>query len=491
MHNSYLKNKDNEKSFYSLLDDINNCKVGFYSVGLYPASLAYNCAMHSERNNILLAPRPERDLLGAFPEEVLSKMKPKIIEKIISMGYYLDKGKRKSYSLNDLLQKCNIVVLSANSNHIQNDINKALDLRKSLGRENVVLACLVGSFCFDDNKKKPYILCEKYPELAFFTGFHRHGALRNPKDSFTANFCHPDSKTSFVGSLILNKLSPNIRVSPGVHNIECQYIKSIKNVSSIFAGFISQYHSDKPGMIPSINTILLSQCLDQAASVSLLVRKKNKFKKKYLSLKELGYGEDKIIAKRNFGGQVFESADYTFFQLNAVKADVLGSMTLPTEGKPTRNFQAGQVLSDLLLTLKRCPKDISEFKKWCNKFDLSQGGLEGLKSLKFWPSIYKEYKIKNNNCSMLNLIYLCFYADSEEKKNIYKVLINPVEITNFCQESVKPFFNSVVFEELNKISNFNNTDNQKVFNHLTSEKNNYYIKAIKIINKYFTNNYLE
>ena len=68
----------------------------------------------------------------------------------------------------------------------------------------------------------------------------------------------------------------------------------------------------------------------------------------------------------------------------------------------------------------RCPKDVSEFVNWCNKYSLSQGGLEGLKSLKFWPDIYKEFKIKNNNCSMINLIYLCFNANSEEKKKFIR-----------------------------------------------------------------------
>jgi len=82
-----------------------------------------------------------------------------------------------------------------------------------------------------------------------------------------------------------------------VHNIECQYIKSIKNISSIFAGFVNNFHADKPGMLPTINTILLTQCLDQGASVSLQVRKENKLKNKYLSLKELGYGEEIISAK--------------------------------------------------------------------------------------------------------------------------------------------------------------------------------------------------
>ena len=55
MNNSFFRQLNNKESFYSLLEDIESCKVGFYSVGLYPASLAYNCAMHSDSNNILLS----------------------------------------------------------------------------------------------------------------------------------------------------------------------------------------------------------------------------------------------------------------------------------------------------------------------------------------------------------------------------------------------------------------------------------------------------
>ena len=502
MRNSFLRELNNENLFLSLLENIENCKVGFYSVGLYPASLAYNCAMHSELNNILLAPRSGRELLGAFSRDVLSNMESEIIEKIEKMGHYIQEGKEKSYTLEDLLLKCEIVILASNSNHIQDDISKALELRKSLNRENVILGSLVGSFCIDEKNKKPYIICNKYPNLAFFTGFHRHGALRNPKDSFTANFCHPDSLTALIGATILNQLSPNIQVSPGVHNIESQYIKSIKNISSIFAGFVNNFHSDKPGMLPTINTILLSQCLDQAATVSLKVRKENKFEKSYFSLKELGYGEDTIIAKGNIGDKFFDSADYTFSQLNAVKADVLGSMSLPTEGKPTRNFQAGQVLSDMLLKLKRCPNDVSEYIEWCNKFSLSQGGLEGLKSLKFWPDIYKEFNIKNNNCSMINLIYLCFNAKSDEKKEIYQVLINSDELTNFCQESVKPNLNldlNYKHQEIDILENkrlfheklISNRSkiklNKKSYKNKSPKNNPNFIEAITIINKYFTN----
>ena len=502
MNNVFIKKLKDEKYFYSLIEGIKNCKVGFYSVGLYPASLAYNCAMHSESDNILLAPRDGRNLLGAFSKDVLLNMEDEIIKKIERMGHYFYEGKRKPYSLKDLLLQCEIVILASNSNHIQNDIKHALDLRKSLTRENVVLGCLVGSFCLNNKKRKPFILCKKYPNLAFFTGFHRHGALRNPKDSFTANFCHPDSLTALIGSKILNQLSPKIQVSPGIHNIESQYIKSIKNVSSIFAGFVNNFHSDKPGMLPTINTVLLAQCLDQAASVSLKVRKEKQVKDISLSLKELGYGEEMIIAQEGNKGNFFETGDYTFSQLNAVKADVIGSMTLPTEGQPTRNFQAGQVLSEMLLKLERCPNDVSEFIIWCNKFSLSQGGLEGLKSLKYWPDIYKEFNIKNSTCSMINLIYLCFNAKSEEKKEIYKVLISSEEITNFCQESVKSELSLELGYKLMGKDIFR--EKEKLYNKLISDKkeeeidqkesfsknaavNPSYINAIKIINNYFTN----
>ena len=35
--NSFFGQLNNEELFYSFLQDIKNCKVGFYSVGLYPA----------------------------------------------------------------------------------------------------------------------------------------------------------------------------------------------------------------------------------------------------------------------------------------------------------------------------------------------------------------------------------------------------------------------------------------------------------------------
>ena len=175
---------------------------------------------------------------------------------------------------------------------------------------------------------------------------------------------------------------------------------------------------------------------------------------------------------------------------------------MPTEGKPTRNFQAGQVLADLFLNLKRCPNDVSEFISWCEKFSLREGGLEGLKSLKYWPDIYKEFNIKNNNSSMINLIYLCFYAEPEEKRIIYEVLVKSEEITNFCQESVKTeqslelnfkLIGEDIFNEKRKLYEkiILNTEEKKLdkkeINEDLMDKVPHYINAINIINSYFTN----
>ena len=502
MENKFLNNTFDKPQLKSFLKNICNCKVGFYSVGLYPASLAYNCAMHSKDLNILLAPRPGRKLLGAFSADILSTMDSEVINRIMSMALSTNNESDEKYNtLDSLILKCDIVILASNSNHIQDDIELAIKLKERFKRENVVLACLVGSFCIDKNKK-PFILCEKYPDLAFFTGFHRHGALRNKNDSFSANFCHPDSLTAYLGTEILNNLSPKIRVSGGVHNIECQYIKAIKNISSIFAGFANKYHSDKPGMLPTINTVLLSQCFDQAANVSSLTREQNKVNHQFVPLKELGYGADLISAKVFNKNKIMMRGDYTFSQLNAVTADVIGSMSLPTIGKPTRNFQAGQVLSEMLFSLKRCPKDLNEFIFWCNKFSLSQGSLEGIKSLKFWPHIYKKYSIYNNTCSMINLIYLCFYANDKEKENIYQVLTNEREIINFCQESVKPITKKQISRDIFEVDNpddlyennkikINKNDFTKKDANMPQKINAYkdekYVVVIKLINKYFSN----
>jgi len=88
--------------------------------------------MHGKSNNILLAPREDRDLLGAFSNDVISNMDNEIIDKIKRMGNYSSEGKIKSFDLKDLLLKCEMVILASNSNHIQDDVKNALKLRKNL-----------------------------------------------------------------------------------------------------------------------------------------------------------------------------------------------------------------------------------------------------------------------------------------------------------------------------------------------------------------------
>ena len=103
---------------------------------------------------------------------------------------------------------------------------------------------------------------------------------------------------------------------------------------------------------------------------------------------------------------------------------------------------------------------------------------------------------------MINLIYLCFNANSEEIKEIYKFLISSEEITNFCQESVKSELSLELNEKLkgdylfNDIKSFykkffvdkeeNDLKNNDSSNQIT-KKNPSYINVLKIINKYFDN----
>jgi len=103
---------------------------------------------------------------------------------------------------------------------------------------------------------------------------------------------------------------------------------------------------------------------------------------------------------------------------------------------------------------------------------------------------------------MINLIYLCFNANTEEKKEIYKVLISSEEITNFCQESVKSELSFELNEKLkgdylfDDIENFykklfidkeQNALKKNKYSNQISKKNPSYINVLKIINNYFNN----
>tara|TARA_B100000214_G_scaffold271143_1_gene201460 strand:+ start:446 stop:1987 length:1542 start_codon:yes stop_codon:yes gene_type:complete len=450
LSNSFFTEPYSSEPIAKRIREVLNGNVGFYSVGLYPASLAYNCALQNERLNILLAPRDGRELFGAFSDIDLSEMDNTIKNKIESMAISNNNKLRRYNTLEDLIINCELVVLSSNSKHILNDVNTAFGIKKDLGRDNVLIACLVGSFCHDKKSNESFVLCEKVNNLAFFSGFHRHGALRNPLDSFTANFCHPNSMDAILGAKLLNKISPNIQVSAGIHNIEGQYIKAAKNISSILAGFGHTYHKNNPGFLPTLLTLLLDQCLDQAACVSMSrTDRENLYRNQPFPITELGYGVQRIEASFLKDGDFVQIRDHTFSQLTAMVADVRGSMMLPVSGKPTRNFQAGEVLAQKMIVYKRCPKGVDEFIEWCEESGLKRGALEGINSLNYWPFILRKYSISLNNSSMINLLYMCIMGPSEIKQDIYNVMISSREFANYCQESVKSIQSKKISKSLN------------------------------------------
>jgi hypothetical protein len=439
MQNSFFADSLDQDTVKERILALEQGRVGFYSIGLYPASMAYNSAMHGSSDRLLLATRPGRSLFGAFSAKDRAGMDAAHVATMEGMAWQTVDGRPQPHTLTSLLEQCDLVLLSSNSNHIEQDLQEACDLRRELGREQVVLACLAGSFSHDPLSNDSYVLCERQPNMAFFSGFHRHGALRDPVDSFTANFCHPNAITALLGARLLDRISPNIQVSPGVHNVEAQYIKAAKNISSIFAGFGHTYHAKNTGILPTLLTLLLDQCLDQASSVSMRRRDRQRlYGRQPFPLTELGYGVQRIEAALNRGGDMEKVRDHTFTQLTAMVADVRGSMMLPMYGKPTRNFQAGQILAEGMRRLGRCPRDVEEFELWCEQEGLQKGGLEGLKALRYWPQILRNYGIQVHDASMVNLLYMAIFGKRDTKAIAFRVMTESRELSNYCQESVRP-----------------------------------------------------
>ena len=459
MINSFFDDSLDKRSIKKRIRRLSKAKIGFYSIGLYPASLAYNSAMQKSEKPLLLAPRPGRDLMGAFSQDEIRGMDPRHVVKMKRMAHHRDGEESVVNDLEYLIDKCDLVLLTSNSKYIEQDLVEACKIREKINRQNVVLACLAGSFSHDEEQNNSYVLCEKNPNLAFFSGFHRHGALRSPVDSFTANFCHPNALTALIGAQILNKLSPNIQVSPGIHNVEAQYIKAAKNMSSILAGFGHEYHRQNTGILPTLLTLLLNQCLDQAATVSMLRRDRQKlYTHQPIALTELGYAVPRIEATLNKGGSTEKIRDHTFSQLTAIVADVRGSMMLPVSGKPTRNFQAGQALANGMLEHGRCPVTIEEFEQWCEGADLNKGSLEGLKALRYWPQIEEKYSIQGHDASMVNLLYKSLYGSEIEKNFAFEVMTESRELSNYCQESVRHTHSRKYAEALNNVDSVENLD---------------------------------
>ncbi|MGR3274988.1 hypothetical protein ACSYAD_07720 [Acaryochloris marina NIES-2412] len=452
MRNSFFDDSLDKASIKQRIRELEKATVGFYSIGLYPGSLAYNAVMQAGGTPLILAPRPGRDLMGAFSEEAKGGMDPDHVVNLHRMARHNEGHASVTNTLEYLIENCELVVLSANSNYIEQDLEEACALRHKLGRTNVVLACLAGSFSHDEASNAAYVLCEKNPNLAFFSGFHRDGALRDPVDSFTANFCHPNALTALIGAFMLDGISLNIQVSPGVHNVEAQYIKAAKNMASIFAGFGYEFHWENTGILPTLLTLLLDQCLDQAATVSMSRRDRQKlYTQQPIDLTELGYGVPMIEATLNQGGDKEKVRDHTFSQLTAMVADVRGSMTSPTTGKPTRNFRAGQVLAKSMKEHGRCPFNIEEFEQWCEDAGLNKGGLEGVKALRYWPQITTKYKIQVHDASMINLLHMVICGDGKEQEFAFQVMTKSRELSNYCQESVRPLYSRKYAGILNRL----------------------------------------
>ncbi|MEM9507548.1 MAG: hypothetical protein AAGA16_07635 [Cyanobacteria bacterium P01_E01_bin.35] len=459
MRNSFFDDSLDKRSIKKRIRRLSKAKIGFYSVGLYPGSLAYNSAMQKSEKSLLLAPRPGRDLMGAFSEEEIRGMDPRHVVKMERMACHRQGEELINNDLEYLIDKCDLVLLTANSKYIEQDLIEACKIREKINRRNVVLGCLAGSFNHNDTRNDSYVLCEKNPNLAFFSGFHRHGALRSPVDSFTANFCHPNALTALIGAQILNRLSPNIQVSPGIHNVEAQYIKAAKNMASIFAGFGYEYHRTNTGILPTILTLLLNQSLDQAATVSMFRRDRQKlYNYQPIALTELGYAVPRIEATLNKGGFTEKVRDHTFSQLTAIVADVRGSMMLPVSGKPTRNFQAGQALANGMLGNGRCPASIEEFEHWCEAAGLNKGSLEGLKALRYWPQIEEKYSIQVHDASMVNLLYKGLYGNDTEKSFAFEVMTESRELSNYCQESVRHSHSRRYVDALNNVEQFDSLE---------------------------------
>ena len=161
MHNNFFNDSLDKKSLKQRIRQLNRAKVGFYSIGLYPASLAYNSAMQKSEKSLLLAPRPGRELLGAFSADEINGMDPRHVNKMNRMAHHKQGSQSVPNTLEYLITKCDLVLLTANSKYIEQDLAEARSIKKRLNRQNVVLACLAGSFNHDELKNDSYVLCEK------------------------------------------------------------------------------------------------------------------------------------------------------------------------------------------------------------------------------------------------------------------------------------------------------------------------------------------
>ncbi|NJN48856.1 MAG: hypothetical protein HC805_02455, partial [Alkalinema sp. RL_2_19] len=110
MQNSFFDQSLDQEAIKDRILALEDGKVGFYSIGLYPGSLAYNCAMQTSGSQyLLLATRPGRELMGAFSGEALQGMDSDHVATMKKMVFHEADTEIVPNTLEYLLQNCELV----------------------------------------------------------------------------------------------------------------------------------------------------------------------------------------------------------------------------------------------------------------------------------------------------------------------------------------------------------------------------------------------
>jgi len=103
--------------------------------------------------------------------------------------------------------------------------------------------------------------------------------------------------------------------------------------------------------------------------------------------------------------------------------------------------------------LGRCPNGIDELEQWCEDAGIAKGGLEGLRSLRYWPQIVRQYGIALHDASLINLLYMAVFGRQASKESAFEVMTQSRELSNYCQESVRPTHSRRYAEALQNLDN--------------------------------------
>ena len=98
---------------------------------------------------------------------------------------------------------------------------------------------------------------------------------------------------------------------------------------------------------------------------------------------------------------------------------------------------------------QRCPHSMEELEQWCE--DEASKGEGRPQGLRYWPQIARKYAIPVHDASMVNLLYMAIYGNSATKDVAFSVMTESRELSNYCQESVRPTHSRVTSKH--RISN--------------------------------------